>query len=266
MAVLMGLALTFTACKKDDSSEDNGSGNGTGSSIPMEQKATVIYFGGTWCPPCGAYGKPAKEAIKEQAPGKAVVISCQVNGGVADPMNNADANTMAGLFGVSAVPSLFIGGSDDVIQGIPSNSNMSTNAVSAVNTLAGKTPKTNFKVSVKEDDGLLAATIDGEFFEDQTGEYHLAAYLLEDKLNHTQASDASKEKNIHYNILRAKFGTVITGKSVKAAPKKGDKFTETAAFAILPTYKKENLTIAVVMWKKGTDGKFTLSNASYGKL
>ena len=265
MAVMIGLSLTFTACKKDESKTDGGNNNGT-PTVTQEQKATLFYFGGNWCPPCGAYGKPAKEMVKMQAPKKAVIISCQLNSSsVPDPMNNADANALAGLFKVSVVPAMWNGGFESPFAQIQSTSNMSSDALTAVTTMAANKAKANFNLSVKEEDGLMNVTIDGKFFEDLTGEYYIAGYLLEDKLNYPQASDASNEKNIHHNVLRAKFGTSITGELLATNPKKDESIKKSIAFFVQSTFKKENLGAAIVVWKKGSTG-FTICNSSYIKF
>jgi hypothetical protein len=74
-------------------------------------------------------------------------------------------------------------------------------------------------------------------------------------------SDNSVEKNIHYNVMRAKFGTAATGELIKAAPKKDETFQKTVTFFIQPTFVKENLSVVVVIWKKGASG-LTISNSA----
>ncbi len=261
MAILVGLSLTLTACKKDDSSEENkNNGGNAGTVVPQEQKSTVIYFGGTWCPPCGAYGKPAKEQIKAQTAGKAVIISAQVGN---DPMTNADANSLIGIFNPSGVPAMYIGANEDpFVAMIGGSTSTGTTAIGHVNTQAAKKAKVNAVLSVKEVDGILVCTAEGKFFEDVTGEYFISGYLLEDKLDYAQSSDASVEKNIHYNVLRAKFGTSITGETLGSDLKKDATFKKELNFFIQPTFKKENLAVVACIWKKGASG-FTMSNSSY---
>ncbi|MFN4083741.1 MAG: hypothetical protein ACK4K9_08930 [Bacteroidia bacterium] len=268
--ILVGFALlgaVLAGCKKEDTKKDDNNNNNPGTvTIPETQRATVFYFGGTWCPPCGANGKPAKEAIKEQAASKAVVISCQVNSSsVQDPMNNADANALASMFRVSQVPSMFIGSAGQPFGSVPSNSSMSANAVTAVNSAAARTPVTNCIVKLSESDGLINVKVDGKFFADAVGEFHIAGYLLESKLNFTQASDNSKEKNIHHDILREKFGTSITGTLIKLDPKKDDTYKADMSFFPGTKYKKENCSIAVVIWQKTSTG-WTVSNSIVTKL
>jgi len=264
LAILIGLSLTVVSCKKDEtpSGENNNNNGGNGGLvIPQEQKATVIYFGGTWCPPCGSAGKPAKEQIKAANPGKANIMSCQVGN---DPMTNADATAMNGVFRPSGVPAMYIGASDDQITAM-----VGINPTTALNTVAAqltKTAKSNVILTATDaGDGLITVKANGKFFTDGTDEYTIGGYLLEGKLNHAQSSDASVEKNIHHDVLRAKFGDKILGEVIATAPKKDQTFESTLNFFIQPTFKKENCSVMVILWKKsGT--QYTISNSTTIKL
>jgi hypothetical protein len=264
LAILIGLSFTVVSCSKDDTgtgeNNNNNGGNG-GIVIPQEQKATVIYFGGTWCPPCGSAGKPAKEQIKAANPGKANIMSCQVGN---DPMTNADANAMNAVFKPSGVPAMYIGASDDQISAMVGVN--PTTALNIVTTQIAKTAKANFLLTATDNnDGLITLKVNGKFFADATDEYTIGGYLLEGKLSHTQASDASVEKNIHHDVLRAKFGDKILGEVFATAPKKDQTFEQTMNFFIQPTFKKENCSIMVIVWKKsGT--QYTINNSTTIKL
>jgi hypothetical protein len=264
LAVLIGLSLTLTACKKSESTstENNGNNNGT-VTIPEVQNSTFIYFGGTWCGPCGAYGKPAKEQIHAAMGTKCNIISCQVGN---DPMNNADANALMGLFNPSGVPAMYIGANDaPFVAMIGGNSQTGTTAINTINTQIVKTPVVNAVLSIKETDGLINVTANGKFFADATGEYYIAGYLLEDKLNYAQTNDGSTEKNIHYSVLRTKFGTSPTGELLTTDPKKDATFTKELNFFAQSTYVKENLSVVVVIWKKTSTG-LVVSNSNVIRL
>lgn len=266
LAILIGLSLTVVSCKKDEtpSGENNNNGGNGGVVIPQEQKSTVIYFGGTWCPPCGAYGKPAKEQIKATVPTKANIMSCQVGN---DPMKNADADALNAVFKPSGVPAMYIGANEEpFIPMIGGSTSTGSTAIGHVNTQAAKTAKVNTVLSFTDaGDGLISVKAKGKFFTDGTDEYMIAGYLLEDKLEYAQSSDASAEKNIHYNVLRAKFGDQILGKSFATAPKKDQAFEETLNFFIQPTFKKENCSVLVVIWKK-VGNNVSISNSTSIKL
>jgi hypothetical protein len=264
LAILIGISLTVVSCKKDEpaSGENNNNNGGNGGLvIPQEQKATVIYFGGTWCPPCGSAGKPAKEQIKAAHPGKANIMSCQIGN---DPMTNADANAMNGVFKPAGVPAMYIGASDDQIMAMV-GINPSV-ALNNVNTQLAKTAKANLILTATDNnDGLITVKANSKFFVDGTDEYTIGGYLLEGKLNYTQASDASIEKNIHYDVLRAKFGDNILGEVFATAPKKDQTFESTMNFFIQPTFKKENCSIMVIIWKK-SGNQYTINNSTTIKL
>lgn len=265
--IILGFAVlgaVLAGCKKEESKTDNGNNPGGTIAIPETQRATVIYFGGTWCPPCGSNGRPAKEMVKEQTSNKSVMISCQLNSqSVQDPMSNAHSSAMADLFGIRGVPTIYVGGTGEPISTIASNSAMGSNAVNAVNTVAARKPITNIVATKSEADGLINIKINGKFFSDNSNEFHIAGYLLESRLNHTQVSDAAKERNIHDYVLRERFGTgPITGELIKAAPKKDDTYTKDISFFVQPNFKKENLSVAVVIWQKSaTNGQWTLVNS-----
>jgi len=129
-----------------------------------------------------------------------------------------------------------------------------------------KTAKANFLLTATDNnDGLITLKVNGKFFADATDEYTIGGYLLEGKLNHTQVSDASVEKNIHHDVLRAKFGDKILGEVFATAPKKDQTFEQTMNFFIQPTFKKENCSIMVIVWKKsGT--QYTINNSTTIKL
>ena len=49
------ITIFMFSCKKETFNNENIG----------KQNALVIYFGGTWCSPCGQYGKPTKEEYIE---------------------------------------------------------------------------------------------------------------------------------------------------------------------------------------------------------
>jgi hypothetical protein len=271
-SLAFGLALFAGSCKDEDTKEEAKPSTPTVNEpvIAETQQATAIYFGGTWCPPCGAYGKPAKEALKAQVgKSKVTVISCQLNGGVADPFNNADADALAGVFAVTGVPAMWIGGAETPITQVQSNSQMSANCVSTANAVIAKKPIANLIADFTLDkDFNMVLEVNTKFFNDVTEEYYLAAYLLEDGLQAPQASDASVEKNIHYSVLRQKMSTSVTGDLITSGPTAKSKVINKKFSTPLsnPAFKKEKLSAAVVLWKKGTDGKFTISNTIHVDL
>jgi thiol-disulfide isomerase/thioredoxin len=251
---LLGV-LFLSNCKKE--TEDGGATNNTET---PKQRAVGIYFGGTWCPPCGAYGKPAKEQLVNQLGDDVILISCQVNGSTADPMNNADANSFAAGFGVTSVPILYTGGGNGVMQGAGGSSVMATTVISNANAILTLAPSANISATYSISGSSVTVNTTTKFLQDQTEEYMVGAYLLEDGITATQSSDGSTNKNIHDHILRTKLSTAIFGDAIGSNLKKGDSKEKSFTGTINPSWNSSKLSVAVVLWRKNTDGKVTISN------
>jgi hypothetical protein len=263
MSAVMIAAFLFTGCKKKEE-EPKGNGPVVDAGPSQIQNAVVIYFGGTWCPPCGSTGRPAKDAVKSQVGDRATLISCQVSSQSAqDPMNNAASNALAGTFGVSSVPSLYVGGANEVIAKVAS---MQTNAVPTANTMKDKTAIAASDATFSLSGNSLTINTRTKFFADQSEEYYLAAYVLESGLNHAQVSDAGANKNIHDNVLRANAASAATGDLISGNNKKDEVKTKSFTVTLNDAWKKENIQVALVLWRKNTDGKFTICNGFHKKI
>jgi thiol-disulfide isomerase/thioredoxin len=261
MSAVIMAAVLFTGCKKGTDDEPKGNGTVVAEGPAQVQNAVVIYFGGAWCPPCGAYGKPAKEAIKEALGDRVTLISCQLAAGRVDPMDNPSSIQLASnVFGVQSFPSLFIGGANDIISSIPSNTAMSTSSVAAANTAKNKTAIAAVDATMSISGNSLTINTRTKFFVDQTEEYYLAAHVIESGLNHTQSSDLSKNKDIHDNVLRVTASTAGTGDLISGNNKKDEVKTKSFTVALNDAWKKENMKVALVLWRKNSDGKYTICN------
>ncbi len=252
--VVLG-ALLLNNCKKE-----TPKGNEGGTTETPKQRTVGIYFGGTWCPPCGAYGKPAKEQLKSELKDDAVIISCQVNGGTADPMNNADANAFLTGFGVTGVPTMFTGGANEVMKGVGGSTTMATTLIANAKATNALAAFANISATVTIEGSNITVNTKTKFFKDQTEEYYVSAYVLESGLNYAQSSDASVNKNIHDNVLRTKLSSSVFGDLIGSNVKTGDSKDRFFTGTINSAWKKENITVAVVLWRKNSDGKVTICN------
>ena len=256
-------SLFLASCSKEESSSivQPPDPNPNNDSQPSAtQQATVFYFGGTWCGPCGSLGKPAKEALKKELGDlKVSIISCQKD----DPMKNADADDLAILFNADRVPYLFTCGADEPSERVLVLSTMPEDAVSKASTYLTKIPTANILASFYlNSDGLLQVDSKIKFFKVVTNNYYVAAYLTEDSIYSSQTSDASVEKNVHYSILRTKMGKSITGDIISESFIKKDMIFKKTFEAVLdPKYKKEKLKAVVVVWMKNSDGSYFISNS-----
>jgi hypothetical protein len=235
-------SLCLASCTKEKTEEEI---------LPPEaeptatQQATVFYFGGTWCGPCGTLGKPAKEALKKKlGDSKVSVISCQQG----DPMKTADGDALAKLFYADRVPYMYTGGADEPAFRVLVLETMSEDAVAKAKTYLTKTPTANILASFYlNSDGLLQVDCTVKFFKDVPNTYYVAAYITEDNITENQYADSSVQKNIHHSVLRTKMGTSITGDRISESAIPKDKvFTKTFTAAMNSKYKKDKLKAVVV--------------------
>ena len=256
---LLSLALLgvmfVSNCKKDP----KGSGTPTPTETP-KQRAVAIYFGGTWCPPCGAYGKPAKEQLTADLKSDVVLISCQLNGGVADPMNCADANLFAQGFGVTGVPMMYTGGANEVMKGVGGGTTMAASVLANAKATIALPAFANISGTATISGSTITVNTTTKFLKDQAEEYMVAAYVLEDGITATQSSDGSVNKNIHDHVLRTKLSSTVFGETIGTGFKTGDSKEKSFTGTLNSSWKTDKLNVAVVLWRKNTDGKVTLCN------
>lgn len=249
--------LFLASCSKEESSSTVEL---PGPDPSATQQATVFYFGGTWCGPCGTLGKPAKEALKKElGESKVSIISCQQG----DPMTVPDGNDLAKLFNADRVPYMYVGGSDEPSDRVLVLSSMSEDAVAKASTYLTKTPTANILASFYlNGKGLLQVDSKIKFFKDVPNTYYAAAYLTEDGIFETQTRDSSVEKNFHNSVLRTKMGTSITGDLISETSIKKDMVFKKSFESVLdPKYKKEKLKAVVVVWLKNADSTYFISNS-----
>jgi hypothetical protein len=263
---LLSLALLgvmfISNCKKDP----KGSGTPTPTETP-KQRAVAIYFGGTWCPPCGAYGKPAKEQLVNALKDDVILISCQLNSSsVTDPMNCPDANSLAGGFGVSGVPTMFTGGANEIMKGVSSGTAMGSTATANAQATLALPAFANISGTATISGGTITVNTKTKFLKDQAEEYMVAAYVLEDGITATQSSDASTKKNIHDRVLRTKLSSTVFGETIGSNFKSGDSKDKTFTATLNSSWNAANLSVAIVLWRKNTDGKVTMCNGVNVKL
>jgi hypothetical protein len=252
---LLGV-LFLSNCKKE-----TRDGNAGGNSETPKQRAVAIYFGGTWCPPCGAYGKPTKEQLVNTLSDDIVLISCQVNSqSSTDPMNCADANSFAAGFQVTGVPILYTGGANEIMKGVSGGSAMSSTAVANAKATLALSAFANISGTATITGNTINVNTTTKFLKDQTEEYMVAAYVTEDGIFATQSSDGSSNKNIHDHILRTKLSTTVFGDVIGSNFKTGDSKDKSFTGSIDPSWNKANLHVAVVVWRQNSTGSVTICN------
>lgn len=259
LLIVSAAALTFVvACKKDDEKgkEDNVF------TVEQKQNAAYMYFGGTWCGPCGAYGKPTKEGLHADAKNeKAVFISFQVKWSYSDPFATPTTESTAASFGVTGVPSAYLAGGSTFTKSGFYTSN-ATNISSQQSTLDGiysQTALVNGKATPSINGDVVSIKSQNKFFNSSSDTFYVQSYITENKLFATQFQDASNNKNIHDFIWRAQSGSAFYGDMLVTAPTTGQIVEKTLNITLNSSWVKSNCDVNVIIWRK-KNGRFGIEN------
>lgn len=264
-AVIAASTLFLGSCSKDEDTKDNPGGGGNAVEN-YDQNSVIFSFTGNWCGPCGANGKPAITKVYNAKKDRTIVLSCQLNGGSKDPLNSQEANILAGAFGIQSIPTIYVAGFELPMTQIPVNSSAETNIIAKVDELIGNKP-TVFPIIKKSINGsTMTVNVETKFLKEVSGEYYISAFVLEDKIAGNQfIGGVGWDTNAEFsNVVRKGleigsngFGQLVTSGSVTV----GQSFKKDYTVTLDPTWKAENIKVAVVISKK-TDGKFTVSNGA----
>lgn len=269
LLVVSAAALTFAvACKKDK--KDQGGGGNTTPTYAVEpyQNATVFYFGGTWCGPCGAYGKPAKETLHKNNP-KLTILSAQLNGsgGSVDPFNSPTSNSFASFFGVTSLPTMFLGGASQLMPSWVGNYIVAATVQAKIDEFRAFSPTVNAKMSFSKINDAVTAAITFQFYKATTNEFYFNVIATESELVKTQASDASTKKGIHDNVLRIQSGGTALGELLTSGATEKQVLTKNITLTLDPSWKKENIQYHVIIWEKNpTNNKYSLCNSASANI
>lgn len=260
LAIPLSFAVAFSSCKKDNNDDPNSGSNGGGNSGPAvvaeTQQSTMFYFSGNWCGPCGLYGQPAKSAAKSKHGEKFNIISCQLNGGSPDPLNNPDANSLAGVFGVRGVPAGYILANFESSSAGGGSTMTSTMDQEAAADIGNTDIMANGVVENIAVNGT-SLTFDSriKFFKEGLGQYKVAAYLIEDGIAGRQYSSGSGWADITFNsILRKSVGGTVTGDNLVKGAEANKEYTTQHSVTLNSAWNTANLKIVVVIWKSVPNG------------
>mgnify|MGYP002629985166 CR=1 FL=1 len=227
----------------------------------QEQKNAGFYFSGTWCGPCGLYGKPALENMSAKYGDNFVWISSQL----IDPFSNADANALAIAFGVTAVPTIFVSSNGDPFQNAWGGTAMESTLDSFLTSGVIKTPTANIGINYTISDGAITGIAEVEYFEDSDKEFFVGLYMIENNLLERQyvTNTGWVDSTSFYNILRMKLSNSVTGDPLPIETKTKGKI-DVVIFGdfLQSSWQTENLKVIAVLWTKNSTGELTAVNAT----
>jgi len=212
-----------------------------------KKKVLIESFTGTWCGPCGAYGKPATAEVLQLWPNDVYITEIHV--GQSDPFVIPESNTLLQSFGITGVPSgvlnrqYFVDQNQNLLFGIyPTYWKQLIPAL-----LQEPAPcEISLFYSINPNNRQLTATITAEFTDDYSvpaqAELRFNVYLNENHIPYYQngQGDNYDHKHVCRKILGGPWGTAgIIPNSVK----RGDIYTYTYNITLDQNWNINNLEL-----------------------
>ena len=184
--IVLGLliATAFVACRKTSPMEESENTlEVTESNMAVIGKRTA-----TWCGPCGSWGFPQFESLKESYKGKAVFMAWK------DAFTTVEGSTLYTEVGPTFnlgtnVPTFFYNfipnANDSIITKHIESDYVEANA--------------NYEMEVSGEKVMLKTTT--KFFSEVSGEYYLAPYMIVDGIIGYQNGHADGNNTIHHNYV-----------------------------------------------------------------
>lgn len=262
-------ALVISSCAKDRiygctdpfsiNYNPNATDNDGGCFSPSSQKRALMGdFTATWCPYCGEWG--AAEFTEAIGGTGANAIALGIHN--TDEMTTDESTALTDYYGAEGIvggyPTLYVWNVGTFSDG---------NAMAgAANADAASGPAEAGAVAGFTDNGTtMTISVSAQIFADVSGDYFVAAYLMEDGLVYTQQiAGADADPNfIHNHVIRESSNGSAWGEQfIFGSGSSGQVFTKSYQIERNPSWKVENMYMVAIVWKyDSAEGKYTYVNA-----
>lgn len=233
--IVVSIILTTISCKKEEAPEITN--------VSTAYKALFMKWTSTTCSPCGGAMKLFKD-LKAQYPGDFLLINMYSSWGSGSP----GFYDFYQRYNISATPTIAVH-CDTTMKRIYSNENVS---------YIQKARTTKAKAGIGISKSISGNTIEIKtktvFFEDITGSYNLAVYIVEDGKMEEQYG-YSTDAIAHDNIYRGEANKSAFGKNIVSNPSKNQIVENTYSYTLPSSVVASNAHVIAVIWKMGADNK-----------
>jgi len=211
-----------------------------------KKKVLIESFTGTWCGPCGVYGKPATAEVLDTWPNDVYITELHVG---QDPFVIPESSVLLQSFGISGIPSgvlnrqYFMDQNQNLLFGI-----YPTYWKQVIPQLLAETApcEVNLLYSINSSTRQLTATITAEFTDDYEvpapAELRFNVYLNENHIPYYQ--NGQGDNYDHKHVCRKMFGGAWgTEGIIPNSVKKGDVYTHTYTVTLDPNWNIKNLEL-----------------------
>jgi hypothetical protein len=241
---------------------------------PQNKKHTVVFdFSDTWCGPCGAYGVAIADTVDRKLTegDKGYLIGIKGSFSPSSPpsINAMGAGSMFDNFNLQGVPTFMV---NNIEANAPTGNNASdiTEIMAAATTFNATPAVASAAGNVSISGSVLTVSAKTKFWSAATGEYYMTAFLAEDKI--IAAQNQNSATTVHPHVLKGAMST--TGTALVATPfgeqigttsiAANTEFSKTYTVNIDATWKKENLEVYIIIFKKN-GSKYEYVNAEKAK-
>lgn len=250
LSILALTAVFFMGCK-DETGTTPVKGE-SGSSIEVSEANFALYtkITATWCPPCGGWGWDLSKEINTEIEGNGIGLG--VYGSNTSKMTNTTAQALTTDIGISGYPNFALNGVNETATsetGGIFTAQTKTNVVDAATAFASAPVEMGIGGKLTWEDSKLNIDLSVKAFKDQSGEYTVAAYIVEDDVLEEQASQTGMVE--HHNVLRGSANGETYGTEFSGALTAGTQTDmETMDYGVDPDWNKDNISVVAVIWKK----------------
>lgn len=217
--------------------------------IAQKQNSLLIKFTATWCGPCGSWGAPTFKNLYSNLKGDVLAMSAQVNDALTTSKNAPIVNALDGKYQYSGTPSFALNNTCY---------NQTTGSFpSLVDAAALTEPKmgagVKYTVGAGANAGKLNVNLYVKTFQNQTGEFYAATYVLGKKVIATQLVDGDYVNEFeHHHVILGVVGDNPWGEKLQdgSTYKKDDVLNKQYVYEFDPSWKLSEITLQTVIWKK----------------
>lgn len=269
VAVAVSSALAISSCAKDriygctdpwainynpNASDDDG----TCFKPTSQKKAIMGDFTATWCPYCGEWGAPEFEKAIELSGANAIPLGIHNT----DELTTPESTELTDYYGAEGIvggyPTLYVWNQSTFYDG--------TAMAGAVSAEVELGPAEAGAVAGFTNNGSsISLSVSAQLFSDVTGDYFVAAYLMESGMVFTQQiAGADPDPNfVHEHVIRASSNGSAWGEQfIFGSGSNGQAFTKTYQITKNPVWITDNMYCVAIVWKyDSATQKYTYINA-----
>jgi hypothetical protein len=231
--------------------------------VPFRKMGLYTKKTATWCGPCGSWGWDLDKEIVDRTSGRAF-ISMKLHESSSSRLHTPDAIEFGALMGSSSgVPNFYANQANRTgsVPGGISPTLTRSNVFRTIDSTGAAIADigTVFTTSIDPTTDEISVYLKTEVLQEITGEYYVAAYVVEDDVIEYQESRGPNA--IHQNVFRAYITPTVTGNLVASGTTdRGTIVVDTLNWIVPLDYDPRKIKVFVVVWKQEANG-FVFENA-----